>query len=80
GFPNDDIPYLTAATSVTGNSSYTDYSLLSVIGRINYDYKGKYLLQGAFRNDGSSRFGTNSKYGSFPSVSAGWVVSDEKFM
>lgn len=80
GFPNDDIPYLTAATSVTGNSSYTAYSLLSVIGRINYDYKGKYLLQGAFRNDGSSRFGANSRYGSFPSVSAGWVVSDEKFM
>jgi len=80
GFPNDDIPYLTAATSVTGNSSYTAYSLLSVIGRINYNYKGKYLLQGAFRNDGSSRFGTNSRYGNFPSVSAGWVASDEKFM
>lgn len=80
GFPNDDIPYLTAATSVTGNSSYTSYSLLSAIGRINYDYKGKYLVQGAIRNDGSSRFGANQKYGTFPSVSAGWVVSDEKFM
>lgn len=80
GFPNDDIPYLTAATSVTGNSQYTDYSLLSIIGRINYNYKGKYLLQGAFRNDGSSRFGALSRYGNFPSVSAGWVVSDEDFM
>ncbi|QQL48985.1 SusC/RagA family TonB-linked outer membrane protein [Mucilaginibacter ginkgonis] len=80
GFPNDDIQYLTAATSVTGNSSYTSYSLLSAIGRINYDYKGKYLLQGAIRNDGSSRFGANQRYGTFPSVSAGWVVSDEKFM
>ena len=80
GFPSDDITYLTAATSVTGNSNYTAYALLSAIGRINYSYKGKYLLQGSFRNDGSSRFGANQKYGSFPSVSAGWIVSDEKFM
>jgi TonB-linked SusC/RagA family outer membrane protein len=80
GFPSDDIPYLTAATSTTGTSAYTAYSLLSAIGRINYDYKGRYLLQGAFRNDGSSLFGQNKKFGSFPSVSAGWVVSDENFM
>ncbi|RYE27121.1 MAG: TonB-dependent receptor [Sphingobacteriaceae bacterium] len=80
GFPSDDITYLTAATSVTGNSAYTAYSLLSAIGRINYNYKGKYLLQGAIRNDGSSRFGANQKYGTFPSVSAGWIVSDENFM
>ena len=80
GFPNDDIPYLTAATSVTGSSSYTAYSLVSAIGRINYSYKGRYLLQGAIRNDGSSLFGADSRYGTFPSVSAGWVVSDEPFM
>ncbi|HEY4291141.1 MAG TPA: TonB-dependent receptor [Puia sp.] len=80
GFPNDDIPYLTAATSVTGGSSYTAYSLVSAIGRVNYSYKGKYLLQGAIRNDGSSLFGANSRYGTFPSVSAGWIVSDESFM
>lgn len=80
GFPNDDIPYLSAATSVTGSSSYTAYSLLSTIGRINYSYKGRYLLQGAIRNDGSSLFGANSRYGTFPSVSAGWIVSDEPFM
>lgn len=80
GFPNDDIPYLTAATSLTGNSQYLAYSMLSTIARINYDYKGKYLLQGAFRRDGSSKFGAFSQYGNFPSVSAGWVVSDEKFM
>lgn len=80
GFPNDDIPYLTAATSVTGSSSYTAYSLVSAIGRINYNYKGRYLLQAAIRNDGSSLFGANSRYGTFPSVSAGWIVSDEAFM
>ncbi|HWB92930.1 MAG TPA: TonB-dependent receptor [Puia sp.] len=80
GFPNDDIPYLSAATSVTGSSGYTSYALVSTIGRINYSYKGRYLLQGAIRTDGSSLFGANSRYGTFPSVSAGWIVSDESFM
>jgi len=80
GFPNDDIPYLSAATSVTGSSGYGAYSLVSAIGRLNYSYKGRYLLQAAVRNDGSSLFGANSRYGTFPSVSAGWVVSDETFM
>ncbi|WP_431215966.1 SusC/RagA family TonB-linked outer membrane protein [Puia sp. P3] len=80
GFPNDDIPYLTAATSVTGSSSYTAYSLVSAIGRVNYNYKGRYMLQAALRNDGSSLFGASSRFGNFPSVSAGWVVSDESFM
>ncbi|MDB5108932.1 MAG: TonB-dependent receptor plug [Mucilaginibacter sp.] len=81
GFPSDDIPYLSAATSITaGTSNITEYSLLSAIGRLNYNYKGKYLLQGAVRSDGSSRFGTDRKYGYFPSVSVGWIISDEKFM
>lgn len=81
GFPSDDIPYLSAATVISaGTSGTTQYSLLSAIGRINYDYKGRYLLQGALRSDGSSRFGADRKYGYFPSVSAGWVVSDESFM
>jgi len=81
GFPDDNIPYLTAATSLSaGNSNYSAYSLLSSIARVNYNFKGRYLLQGAVRRDGSSRFGDNEKYGTFPSVSAGWVVSDESFM
>ncbi|MFD0794855.1 SusC/RagA family TonB-linked outer membrane protein [Mucilaginibacter litoreus] len=81
GFPDDNIPYLSAATSLSaGSSTYGAYSLLSSIARVNYNYKGKYLLQGAVRRDGSSRFGANQKYGTFPSVSAGWVVSDEGFM
>ena len=60
GFPNDDIKYLTAATSVTGSSNYTAYSLLSTLVRLDYSFKERYLLQGAFRRDGSSRFGTNT--------------------
>ncbi|WP_316814363.1 TonB-dependent receptor [Pedobacter heparinus] len=81
GFASDEIPYLNAATIITsGSSGAAGYSMLSAIGRINYNYKGKYLLSGAIRSDGSSRFGPNKKYGYFPSVSAGWILSDEAFM
>ncbi len=81
GFPSDDVPYLSAATSITaGSSTHSQYSMLSTIARLNYDYKGRYLLQGAIRSDGSSRFGENRRYGTFPSVSLGWVMSDEAFM
>lgn len=80
-FPSDDIQYLSAATSITSaTSGLSEYSLMSTIGRLNYNYKGKYLLSGAIRSDGSSRFGANKRYGTFPSVSAGWVMSDENFM
>jgi len=51
----------------------------SLFARVNYNYAGKYLLTGNFRRDGSSRFGTNNKYGFFPSVSAGWIASEENF-
>ncbi len=54
-------------------------ALASVFGRLTYDYDGKYLLNAIVRRDGSSRFGTNNKFGVFPSVSAGWIVSREKF-
>lgn len=80
-FPSDEVEWLSAATEITsGTSNYTEYSLLSTIGRLNYNYKGKYLLSAAMRRDGSSRFGTDRKYGSFPSVSVGWILSDEPFM
>lgn len=80
-YPSDEIPYLNAATSITqGTSGTTQYSLLSSIARLNYNYKGKYLFQGAIRRDGSSRFGSERKYGYFPSVSLGWILSDESFM
>lgn len=52
----------------------------SVFGRINYSYKGKYLAQAVLRTDGSSRFGPDNRYGFFPSLAAGWIISDENFM
>lgn len=53
---------------------------MSFFGRINYQYKGKYLAQLVLRSDGSSRFGPSNRFGYFPSASAGWIMSDEKWM
>ena len=55
-------------------------SLASLYGRLGYNYKGKYILNGTYRRDGSSRFGPQSKWGNFISGSLAWRVSDEKFL
>lgn len=51
----------------------------SYLGRLNYNFKEKYLFSAVLRRDGSSRFGSNYKFGNFPAVSAGWIISDEDF-
>src|SRR5690606_16011404 len=80
-YTSDDVPYLNAATNITGGTSNSaSYALLSMIGRLNYNYDSKYLLGLSIRRDGSSRFGANERYGTFPAISAGWVVSKEDFM
>ncbi|WP_127126914.1 SusC/RagA family TonB-linked outer membrane protein [Pseudoflavitalea rhizosphaerae] len=56
-----------------------EWALLSFIGRLNYAYKSKYLLTATIRRDGSSRFGDENKYGTFPSASAAWRISEEDF-
>ena len=56
-----------------------EWSLISYLSRINYDYKDKYILGGSIRRDGSSRFGDNTKWGWFPSISGAWRVSQESF-
>lgn len=53
---------------------------LSYFGRLNYNYKEKYLINATFRADGSSRFAAQNRWGYFPSVSAGWVVTNESFL
>jgi len=62
-------------------SAYTNdlHKLTSLFSRLNYNYKEKYLVTGVIRRDGSSKFGSNNKYGVFPSFSAGWVISEENF-
>ncbi|MFA6127504.1 MAG: TonB-dependent receptor [Bacteroidales bacterium] len=63
-------------------SSQSEYasSLASFFGRANYDYKGKYYVSGTLRRDGSSRFTGNNKWGTFYSLSGGWILKQEKFL
>jgi TonB-linked SusC/RagA family outer membrane protein len=68
------------AVKQTASSDATSWTLLSYFSRLNYDYKGKYLLTAGVRGDGSSRFGANNKYGYFPSVALGWRISQEAFL
>ncbi|GAA5225344.1 TonB-dependent receptor [Membranihabitans marinus] len=79
-FPDDEISWVTGASVIRGNVSTSEYSILSNFGRLNYNYSEKYFLSMAVRRDGSSRFGENKKYGIFPSLSVGWVVSKENFL
>ena len=62
------------------DDAFGQYAVLGYFGRINYDYKNRYLLELNGRLDGSSRFQKGSKFGFFPSVSAGWNISEENFM
>ncbi|KAA3439557.1 SusC/RagA family TonB-linked outer membrane protein [Rufibacter hautae] len=67
-----------AGTAIaTGGAS--EGAILSLFGRANYSYQGKYLLTATVRRDGSSRFGRNNQFATFPSFSAGWVLSEESF-
>ena len=73
--------YLDAATAnynASGNT-YTN-TIASLIGRINYSFKGRYLLSASIRRDAASVFPTDNRWGTFPSLSAGWLVSDEDFL
>lgn len=80
-FPGNTIHTLTAGSVKTeASSDATVWTLVSGFARLNYDYRGKYLFAASVRRDGSSRFGKNNKYGTFPAVSAGWRVSQEDFL
>jgi len=70
---------LTLVSNQPSGSAQTD-ELQSFFGRANYSYLGKYLLTATVRADGSSKFGANNKYGTFPSFAAGWRISEEDFM
>ncbi len=69
------------ASSVLGvGSSLTEWTINSLMARINYDYNDKFLVTLTMRRDGSSRFGVNSKYGNFPGVAVGYNISNEPFL
>lgn len=79
-FPDDQIQFLQNSEIFSVNSSESSWSLLAYFARLNYAYKDRYLLSATYRREGSSRFGSNNRWGSFPSVSVGWRVSDEAFL
>lgn len=80
-FPSDEVPFLTAggADGQTNSGGGYDWAMLSLFGRLTYNYNQRYLFETTMRYDGSSRFPKNSKYGFFPSVALGWRISEEKF-
>lgn len=59
---------------------YPDDNIVSFFGRANYDYKGRYLLSGTLRADGSSKFAEGNRWGYFPSIAAGWRITEEAWM
>ena len=82
-FPSDNITTLNTALQIDQENTWNiknRIGLLSYLGRIVYSYKDKYLFSASYRADGSSYFAPGNKWGSFPSVSIGWVASQEKFM
>lgn len=82
-FDDFEHSYLDNATdnlTATAGGGFSEHTVASLFSRLNYDLMGKYMLSATIRRDGSSRFGSNNKYGYFPSVSAGWVISNEEFM
>ena len=88
GFSNDNLSYnnlylsnpSTLAQIPFDNTPISVLRLLSFYGRVQYSYKSKYLFQASLRNDGSSAFGINNRWGYFPAVSAGWNITSEDFM
>ncbi|MRT92090.1 TonB-dependent receptor [Ancylomarina sp. 16SWW S1-10-2] len=66
--------------SKSAGGTYSSNSLLSLFGRANYSFKDRYMASVTVRRDGSSRFGPNDRYAIFPSVSTGWIMSEEDFL
>jgi TonB-dependent starch-binding outer membrane protein SusC len=80
-FPSDAFKKIASAASKTdAQSSESQFSFVSYFARANYKFKNRYLLALSGRYDGSSRFGSNSKYGFFPAASVGWILTEERFL
>lgn len=79
-FPDDDIQTLNGAARITGGTGIEDWALISYLARANYSYQDRYMVTASFRADGSSRFGKDNRWGSFPSVAVGWRLSEEAFL
>lgn len=80
-FPSDDFQTVSSAAEITGGSgSESTNRFLSYFARLQYSLMDKYLFKASVRRDGSSRFGKDVRYGTFPAISAGWILSEEDFL
>lgn len=80
GFGSTSLVRVGNGTEAVDLSNYDgDWALQSIFGRLNYNYKDKYLVEANIRRDGSSRFGSENRWASFPGISAGYVISNEDF-
>lgn len=82
-YSDDRLPTIQGAININRGGTFSDvgeWALSSVLSRLTYNYKGKYLFSASLRADGSSRFGADNRWGVFPSTSVGWVMSDEEFL
>ncbi len=79
-FPSLVYHNLPQSSSANVGTSYSDYQLLSYLGRVSYDYKNRYYLTASVRRDGSSKFHPTNQYSTFPSASAAWKISEMDFM
>ncbi|MBO9561146.1 MAG: TonB-dependent receptor [Niastella sp.] len=83
GFPTDELTYKNMGLASNRDviaSDYFNWSVASLLGRVIYKFKDRYIINGTIRRDGSSRFGGDNRYGYFPSVSAAWRLIDEPFI
>lgn len=79
-FPSNDTQSIGAANEITAaDQSYSENKNIGMLARVQYAYDNRYLLSASVRRDGSSRFHESNRWGIFPSVSAGWNISEEKF-
>ncbi|QMU27325.1 SusC/RagA family TonB-linked outer membrane protein [Adhaeribacter radiodurans] len=82
-FFSEDPQYMflsAGASGINNAGAGYEWALFSLFGKVNYSLKDRYLLEATVRRDGSSRFGANNRYGTFPAFSAGWRLSEEEFM
>ncbi len=80
GFPSNDFRRITSAATQFSSSTGTEWGIESYFGRLNYDYAGKYIVTLNVRRDGSSRFGEDNRWGTFPSIGVAWRLSEEPWM
>lgn len=80
GFPTNDFREIQSAAVLDASSGSTSYGLASIFSRVNYNFDQKYLVTLNLRGDASSRFGKDNRWGVFPAIGLGWVISKEKFL